>query len=213
MAGRVVHPTSADYSFLSWCPDPEDPNHSPDVVSAKDVNWHPGLPLRRLVRDDFVCDRDSVRAVFERGICDLEARCAQEIHNRSALADLERDAGRLDPTQRVVYEVVSSWAQKQRAWRCRSRHDVSSEPPGLRLLLLGTAGTGKTHTAKVAIRQVRRLFGRYRSVLTLAFSGVAAANLGGGAQTIDSIFHTNAEDACEDLFGDGWIVWWRNCAM
>ena len=202
LAGRVVHPISAGYSFLSWCPDPEDPDHSPDVVSAKDVNWHPGLPLRRLVRDDFVCDRDSVRAVFERGICDLETRCAQEIDNPSALADLERDAGRLDPTQRVVYEVVSSWAQDQRAWRGRSRHDVSTEPPGLRLLLLGTAGTGKTHTAKVAIRHVRRLFGRYRSVLTLAFSGVAAANLGGGAQTIDSIFHTNSQDALEDLIGD-----------
>ena len=43
-----MHPISADYSLLSWCPDPEDPNHSPDVVSAKDMNWHPPLTLRKL---------------------------------------------------------------------------------------------------------------------------------------------------------------------
>ena len=52
------------------------------------------------------------------------------------------------------------------------------------------------------------MFGRYDSVLTLAFSGVAAANLGGGAQTIDSVFHTNADHAIEDLVGDqlDWLV-------
>ena len=36
----------------------------------------------------------------------------------------------------------------------------------------------------------------------MAFSGVAAANLGSGATTIDSIFHTNVANAAEDLTGD-----------
>jgi len=36
----------------------------------------------------------------------------------------------------------------------------------------------------------------------LAFSGVAAANLGDGAGTIDSVFHTNSDDAKADLAGD-----------
>ena len=118
------------------------------------------------------------------------------------MEDLARDAARLDPTQRLVYEVLESWAQKHLSWRQRDRHDESRAPPGLRLLLLGTAGTGKTHTAKVALRKVRSVFGRYDSVLTLAFSGVAAANLGGGAQTIDSVFHTNSDHAIQDLVGD-----------
>jgi len=40
-------------------------------------------------------------------------------------------------------------------------------------------------------------------VMTLAFSGVAAANLGSGARTIDSVFHTNQENAgAVDLVGD-----------
>ena len=52
------------------------------------------------------------------------------------------------------------------------------------------------------MRNARQAFGRYDSVLTVAFSGVAAANLGGGFRTIDSIFRTNAHNASEDLVGD-----------
>ncbi len=36
----------------------------------------------------------------------------------------------------------------------------------------------------------------------MAFSGVAAASLGDGASTIDSILHTNAQDAKADLHGE-----------
>ena len=42
----------------------------------------------------------------------------------------------------------------------------------------------------------------YESVLTMAFTGVAAANLGAGSKTIDSVFHTNRADALEDLAGE-----------
>ena len=75
-------------------------------------------------------------------------------------------------------------------------------PPKLRLLLLGTAGTGKIHTANIAITEVRTILGSYDSVLTMAFTGVASVNLGTGARTIDSIFHTNRNDASEDLTGE-----------
>ena len=36
----------------------------------------------------------------------------------------------------------------------------------------------------------------------MAFTGVASVNLGTGARTIDSIFHTNRNDANEDLTGE-----------
>ena len=70
------------------------------------------------------------------------------------------------------------------------------------MVLLGTAGTGKTHTAKRAIAKARRTFGSFDSVLTVAFSGVAAANIGDGARTLDSVFHTNTDTAAEDLSGE-----------
>ena len=55
---------------------------------------------------------------------------------------------------------------------------------------------------EVCWSKVGRIFGSFDSVLTLAFSGVAASNLGDGASTIDSVFHTNSDNAKEDLSGD-----------
>ena len=89
------------------------------------------------------------------------------------------------------------WAEQKQA----DQQSLTVEP-ALKLLILGTAGTGKTHTVKAAIGKVRQIFGCFSSVLTVAFSGVAAANLGSGACTIDSIFHTNATDAASDLAGE-----------
>ena len=106
----------------------------------------------------------------------------------------------LDPTQKLLVEVVGEWAGTRKAWKARLCQPTM--PPKLRLLLLGTAGTGKTHTAKIAITEVRTILGLYESVLTMDFTGVASVNLGTGARTIDSIFHTNRDAASEDLTGE-----------
>ena len=42
----------------------------------------------------------------------------------------------------------------------------------------------------------------YESVLTMAFTGVVAVNLGAGSKTIDRVFHTSRADALEYLAGD-----------
>ena len=46
------------------------------------------------------------------------------------------------------------------------------------------------------------MMGSYDSALTMSFAGVAAANLGAGSKTIDSVFHTNRADAFGDLAGE-----------
>ena len=75
------------------------------------------------------------------------------------------------------------------------------KPAGIALLLLRSAGSFETHTSTFSTRTVRWLFGRYASVLMLAFCGVAPSNLGGGFRKIDSVFHTDADGALEDLSG------------
>ena len=92
----------------------------------------------------------------------------------------------LDPTQKLLTEMLVEWADRRAAWRqaLPATGRVPRLGPALRLTVLGTAGTGKTHTAKIAISEVRRRFRSYNSVVTMAFAGVAAGNLGSGATTI-----------------------------
>ena len=58
------------------------------------------------------------------------------------------------------------------------------------------------HMAKLAIRKARQAFGSFHSMLTVAHSGVAAANLSDGARTVDSVFHMNTDTSTEDSTGD-----------
>ena len=78
----------------------------------------------------------------------------------------------------------------------------SAVVPDDNIWLSASAGTGKTQTAKVAISQVRHILGRFSSVATVAHTGVAAANLGGGAVTIDSLFKLAGQRSEEDLTGE-----------
>ena len=70
------------------------------------------------------------------------------------------------------------------------------------MLVLGTAGTGKTFTLKCAIDGVRRFLGGFNTVALCAHTGVAAANLGGGASTLDSLFRLAGANADRDLDGE-----------
>jgi hypothetical protein len=97
----------------------------------------------------------------------------------------------LDPTQRLVYDVVHEWAQ-------REQRTPGTHPP-LRLVVLGTAGTGKTFTTKCAVAAARLAFGDFDAVAMVAHTGVAAANMGSGATTIDRLFNLGGDKSEEDL--------------
>ena len=207
LIGRVIHPQTAevDYNLLCWSPVPDDLDHAAGLIDADHMGWPSDLPKRRLSRADFQFDRDSVARKLEQSVSALEQSCAKQISSASWRQQLEDDVRRLDPTQKLLYDHVTSWARAKKEWlhNCRINLDEVENPPvPCQVLLLGTAGTGKTHVAKLAIQESRRIFGSFSSVLTVAHSGVAAANLGGGARTIDSIFHTNKESAAEDAIGE-----------
>ena len=153
--------------------------------------------------------------IRDRSVDALGAKCASEMKHAASVREHEKEVMRLDPTQRIFYEHVSSWAASKQQWLRDRRNNVpglSCRPPSVNTLLLGTAGTGKTHTAKLAIQQARRIFGRHGSVLTLAFSGAAAANPGGGSRTIDSVFHTNSKHSMTPM-GNNLTSLWRSWAM
>ena len=210
LQGRYVNPeymsgtTRIDYECLCWSPE----ELAPDSVSAKTVGWMPVLTLRMLSKSDFACTMEGIQAKLHAGIDKLYTGFQDQLSAAGSGGELARRVDTLDPTQLVVYRRIAEWAASRLAWVGRSKPPAKSRiayepPPTLRLLLLDTAGTGKTHTAQIAVAHVRRALGSFRSVLTVAFSGVAAVNLGGGARTVDSIFHTNSDNAAEDLRGEG----------
>ena len=196
LAGHQVNPSELDYQCLVWQP------LAPDSVSAATMGWEPTRPARQLVRSDFKCSKEGVTAKLRGGLTELTAQLRDEM--ASAPSDFGAAAQGLDPTQKLLAEVLVEWAGRRAAWRQALPAATGSARirPSRRLLALGTAGAGKTHTAKIAINEVRRRFRSFDSDATMAFAGVAAANLGSGAKTIDSIFHTNAGDAAGDLAGD-----------
>ena len=207
LVGRVLHPQGrgVDYSFLAWSPDPNNINHAPDLISPDDIGWHPDRPLSSLKQQDFAFHATDVQQVLQRSVDQMAQTHAAEMNSAESAKQLRHEVDSLDPTQMLVYSHISTWAARRQSWLVdgQGAGSASGHPgPELRLLLLGTAGTGKTHTAKLCMRYARQAFGRYDSVLTVAFSGVAAANLGGGSRTIDSICHTNAHNASQDLVGD-----------
>jgi hypothetical protein len=84
----------------------------------------------------------------------------------------------LDPTQRAFADTVLDWA------RARKRRD-RSRVKQLQALLLGTAGTGKTTTLKAVLELLRE---QGIGARVAAWTGVAASNVGEGAQTLSSLF-------------------------
>ena len=178
LAGHQVHPNGFGYDCLSWQP------LAPDSVSAGMVRWEPARPVRQLARADFECSKESITAKLRGGLADLAAQFRDEM--ASAPSDFTASSQELDPTQTLMAELIVERAGYRAAWR--QALPAATGParigPSLRLAGLGAAGTGKTRAAKVAINEARRRFLSYESVATMAFAGVAAANLGSGATTI-----------------------------
>jgi len=187
LAGRRINPTNVDYTCLCAS--------ASEACEADIYGWNAaGMPPRQLGRADFVFTSGDMQMRLAQGVQALYSQVEEDV-----LAGGEVLLTTLDPTQLVAFQLVDEWAMQRHLWRIgRSL----TAPPLLRMILLGTAGTGKTHTAKLTISKARRTFGSFHSVLTVAYSGVAASNLGDGARTVDSIFHTNTEDAANDLAGE-----------
>ena len=91
----------------------------------------------------------------------------------------------LDPTQKSFVEHLQTWQQAYAAETAFSLNLPSSgfEP----VLLLGTAGTGKTTTLQAANRVIEEA-GLEGRIVRCAFTGVAASNMGAGGRTIFSLF-------------------------
>ena len=100
----------------------------------------------------------------------------------------------MDPTQQSFVDHMSAWADAYGSLPdvCNNNLPLPVEHSGSwrlhdSVLLLGTAGTGKTTTVQAANKELedRGLKGR---IVRAAYTGVAASNMGSGARTVVSLF-------------------------
>ena len=90
----------------------------------------------------------------------------------------------LDPTQKAFAEMAQQWFTGQR--------------PHFRAILLGTAGSGKTTTVKALLRDLKQR--GLRKAALVAYTGVAASNMGSGARTLTDLFRlAKSNDASGEL--------------
>jgi hypothetical protein len=145
---------------------------------------------RQLGLDSLQADSDRFQTVILQSIQEQRAHFVSASAHASIKTQHDVRRTQLDPTQQRVYKTVKTWAER-----------YASSPP-LRCLVLGTAGTGKTFTLRCAVEAARLVFNTYDSVLLVAHTGVAAANMGGGAATINSVFKLTGKSLDDDLDGD-----------
>ena len=101
---------------------------------------------------------------------------------------------RMDPTQQSFVDHMCAWrdAYLSDPTVCSSNLPLSLEKDGPwqlcgPVLLLGTAGTGKTTTVQAANQELEE-HGLKGRIVRAAYTGVAASNMGSGARTIVSLF-------------------------
>ena len=111
----------------------------------------------------------------------------------------------MDPTQQSFVDHMCAWrdAFVTDAEICQSNLPLPSEKDGPwqlcgPVLLLGTAGTGKTTTMQ-AVNQQLEVHGLKGRIVRAAYTGVAASNMGSGARTIMSLFRLKTNRKPEPL--------------
>ena len=141
---------------------------------------------------DLRLDWEAVRCKLAKGAAG-EARDAALVDKDAVERDYALDA--LDPVQRVFADRVLTWGRALVAVYKKNKQTKNQRnvkrPPLLRTYLGGSAGSGKSTTLKTVLQHLRLLFQTEQvdaTVQLTAYTGVAAFNIGFGAQTACSAF-------------------------
>ena len=176
-----------------------------DALTCADFDtrseWDALNPYVHLVSSQFLADNlancilpETKTYVLKPSQGGLTHSDAKELSANAANAQASSQAISLDPTQRSFVEHLSAWknAYKSHETSFMSNLPLPEELPGRvglgePVLLLGTAGTGKTTTLQAANNLLEQdgLEGR---IVRCAYTGVAAGNMGAGGRTLVSLF-------------------------
>ena len=153
LAGVYINPADLDYSCLAV-----------ELATATDsLLKQLGDPQRDLQLQAATSDIDAERAseILRESSADQQRNCIAETSSAERMQSYAEEVGLLGPTQLRAYNTIRFWAETT---ALAKRGDATDVPPAVRLLLLGTAGTGKTVTIKCAVQAARLALGAFDSV-------------------------------------------------
>ena len=191
LLGRLLNPPGLGYS----CFMPDFTNL--DQKTCEQLGITSDEHKNPWTQDELVLTLSGAQQVLHDSLQAQDENFAQESLSEAMAQKRMEQMQQLDPTQKLAYDTLVQAVQSRSTWRLGDKPGKTT----FHMLLLGTAGTGKTATVKASIAEVRFQLGDFKAVLMAAHTGVAASNMGAGAKTIDSIFKLAGEDCKEDLEG------------
>ena len=130
LAGRHVNPPGVAYSSICWQPD------APDSVSAVTVGWDAKLETRSLSRSDFARTSFGMTQTFHAGLAAMSSSFKDDLQRTKQQCDFASRIASLDPTQKMVVDMLKEWAEKRFEWKSLLVVADHCHPPPLRMLVL-----------------------------------------------------------------------------
>ena len=162
LAGVPVNPDGVDYSCLAVDLAAATPALK-DAISASKIA--DGVDLSATT---FGITAERASQILKDSIDEQRMNFIAATTSDDGVREYQAKVAILDPTQFRAYEAIRQWAEEA-AVAERLRAEISVDP--VRMLLLGTAGSGKTVTVRCAVQAARLAFGSFDSVLMAAHTG------------------------------------------
>ena len=191
LLGRWLNPPGLDYSCFM-------PDFTKlDQKTCEQLGITSNEHKKQWTQDELVLTLSDAQQVLHDSLQAQDENFVQESLSEAMAQNRLEQMQQLDPTQKLAYDTLMQAVQSRPTWHLGDKPGKTT----FQMLLLGTAGTGKTATVKASIAEIRSQVGDFKAVLMVAHTGVAASNMGAGAKTIDSIFKLAGDDGKDDLDG------------
>ena len=149
LAGKMINPAGVSYDCLAWSP-------VSDSDLGKSFGWHPPFALRAIGASEWRVSLEEMQCKLQSALNAQETEFAAQVQSRAYKVQIEAAVSTLDPTQKLLYDTVVQWSEKRLQWEQEAgwstarpvsgRRAAPPPAPEFMQLLLGTAGSGKTHT-------------------------------------------------------------------
>ena len=176
------------------------PDELRDLTASDDPQraWPEGAEVPALSAGSFRMSTNAAKGILQDSVRRLKHQFQADCMKKEEREKQVKRLREMDPTQSMVYEWTKVWIDKRKNWKF-GQLPPDYENDKHQLIVLGTAGTGKTTTVRAAVAEVRMDAQHFDAAIMVAHTGVAANNMGIGSTTVDTFFKLGGENKDVDL--------------